>query len=300
MLNSYYRLSVPDELAAFYKVTSPAARMSEKTNFDSDLVICRDARGCIASVKYFTPEKELLKEVFYKGESICKINQYRGKVLYSTTGYKDGLPVLKFIFQSSGHLAYSVEYEYKKAKMTGIRKKCQGREIYVKYQYDDFERISHRSISLNNEQILQQSYRYDILDRIVEYKDNNQKIVVNKISKKNELISYVITDKMNNDIAVENHFTESGYVNTDITVNGHCSQVKDTSYVDNVMLKKPYTSEDDLDLIIANLFRDEHSMQTSRNNDKYSGSMIEQSIEHRTLPISMRKRLLYSMAVNVS
>lgn len=33
------------------------------------------------------------------------------------------------------------------------------------------------------------------------------------------------------------------------------------------MLKKPYTSEDDLDLIIANLFRGEKAMQAERENE---------------------------------
>lgn len=112
------------------------------------------------------------------------------------------------------------------------------------------------------------------------------------------MISYVITDRMGNDITIENLFTERGYAYTNITLNGHSSTVKDTSYVDNVMLKKPYTSEDDLDLIIANLFRGEKAMQAERENDaeKRSSSLIDKSIEFRALPISMRKRLLYSIA----
>lgn len=57
------------------------------------------------------------------------------------------------------------------------------------------------------------------------------------------------------------------------------------------MLKKPYTSEDDLDLIIANLFRGEKAMQAERENDaeKRSSSLIDKSIEFRALPIQCEK-----------
>ena len=295
MLNSYYKLSVPEELVAYYNVTSPVSRMSDKSyQFDSDLIVCRDARGCVTSVKYLTPDKELLKEVFYKGESVCKINHYRANKLYSTEGYKEGLLVLKFIFKASGHLAYSIEYEYRDGNMTSIRKKCDGRDILIEYHYDDFGKISERVIYLNNTPILEQNYNYDNLGRIVEYSDNNQHIEVYKISDKHELISYEITDKMGNVITIENHFTESGYVCTDLIVNGHSAQVKDTSYVDNIMLKKPYTSEDDLDFIIANLFQREDTAHT-KNETGTVGNVIEQ----RVLPLSMRKRLLYSMASKV-
>lgn len=39
----------------------------------SDLLINRDARGCVTSVNYYSPDRELIKEVFYTGEAISKI-----------------------------------------------------------------------------------------------------------------------------------------------------------------------------------------------------------------------------------
>lgn len=302
MLNSYCRLSVPEDLTAYYHVTDVINKVDEQSSddiFASDLLINRDARGCVTSVNYYSPDRELIKEVFYTGEAISKINHYRGKNLSCTEGYKNGLLALKFVFKNSGHLAYSIEYEYnRKNLITSICKKYPGKILKAEYKYDDIDRIVERIVYNNDEEVIKQTYNYDILDRIVEYKDNNQRIVVSKVSKKNELISYVITDRMGNDITIENLFTERGYAYTNITLNGHSSTVKDTSYVDNVMLKKPYTSEDDLDLIIANLFRGEKAMQAERENDaeKRSSSLIDKSIEFRALPISMRKRLLYSIA----
>lgn len=301
MLDSYYKLKVPADLSAYYHVTNVINETSNSTDkFQSDLIICRNSSGCVSSVKYLTPEKELSKEVFYNNGQISKINYYRNGYLYSTEGYKDGYVALKFVFLKTGYLSHKYEYEHnKKGQIISICKKSQNQEILAVYKYDDFERIFCRKIYLNNEEVLEQHYVYDILDRIIEYKDNNQHIVIKKISNKNELLSYVITDKMNNDIIIENNITERGYLCTNISVNGHCSVVKDSNYVDNVMLKKPYTSEDDLDLIIANLFCSSSSTQTNRtgNTEINSGNLINQNIEARVLPISMRKRLLYNNTV---
>ena len=48
----------------------------------------------------------------------------------------------------------------------------------------DIDRIVERIVYNNDEEVIKQTYNYDILDRIVEYKDNNQRIVVSKVSKK--------------------------------------------------------------------------------------------------------------------
>ncbi len=269
MLNSYCRLSVPENLTAHYRVTDTIKRVKPNNQvFDSDVVINRDAKGYIVSVNYFSPDKELVKQVCYKEkeEDISKINYYHDGCLTSTETYKDGLPTSKFIYKKNGHLACTFEYQYNRKKQrTSVCKMCQDREIKIEYKYDDFDRITKRTVSINKEYLLEQIYRYDILDRIVEYRDNNQRIVVNRINKNNKLLSYVITDKMNNDITIVNHFTcEDTYDYTEITVNGYSSTVRDKSYVDNVMLKKPYTSDEDLDLIIANLFREEESKPVTR------------------------------------
>ena len=67
------------------------------------------------------------------------------------------------------------------------------------------------------------------------------------------------------------------------------------------MLKKPYTSEDDLDLIIANLFSKSPSkIEKNKNLDKLSNDIINREIEIKVLPISIRKRVLYNQIISQS
>lgn len=263
----------------------------------------RDSFGRVISVSYYTEDKDLIKTEFYSGSSICTINQYRQGHLYSTGEYKDDLLISKSIMKSDGSILCQYEYEYNQNnKINRIHKKTKNKDILVGYRYDSFGRIVERNISINNEVITKQKYQYDILDRVVEYEDASQKIKVDKISEKNELISYTITDKMNNIIKVENHFADCGYICSKITVNGHSCSVNDKSYADNIMLKRPYTSEDDLDLIISNLLRNPANT-TNRIKDAVSNNamgLIDRSIEIRTLPISLRKRALYNTIVNAS
>ena len=156
-----------------------------------------------------------------------------------------------------------------------------------------------RKLYKNSEHINEQHYKYDILDRIIEYQDDNQHIVVNKISLNNELLSYVIIDRMGNKIVVENLYSSSTYAETKISLNGHSTTIKDTSYVDNIMLKRPYANENDLDLIIANLFHEEKVTPTKREaySEVNAMDVIDSNIQNRTLPISMRKRLLLERAI---
>lgn len=298
MTDSYSRISVPLELRSYYKVTnvlnSIENQLSEFKSI-SDVEIKRDNRGCILSVVYYTPDRNIEKEVFYKETGISKINYYRGMQLCRTEVYKSDLLIKKSLFQSNGNLACSYEYEYDLEKrITSICKTCHEQKLLAIYKYDDLGRISYRKLYKNDKSVLEQHYKYDVLDRIIEYKDENQHIIVNKITPKNELISYVIIDKIGNKIVVENLFSPLDYVETKITLNEHSSRLKNTSYVDNIMLKKPYASEDDLDLVIANLFSSAEIMSTQRISDTETktADMINTNIQYRTLPISMRKRLL--------
>ena len=208
---------------------------------------------------------------------------------------------MKFIFQTNGYLSYSLEYDYnRKNQLVSICKKRSGTELLALYKYDDLNRIVCRKLYKNSEHINEQHYKYDILDRIIEYQDDNQHIVVNKISLNNELLSYVIIDRMGNKIVVENLYSSSTYKETNISLNGHSTTIKDTSYVDNIMLKRPYANENDLDLIIANLFNEEKVSPTKREAHSEINAMdvIDSNIQYRTLPISMRKRLLLERAIS--
>lgn len=301
MLNSFCGVSIPEDLNTYYYVSNVIKERETVIPVDSEIVIKRDTNGCIASVNYYSPDKELVKEVFYNGGDITKINNYRGKFLYSTEEYQNSLLNIKYIFSKNGNLMYNIEYKYNKRNLTtSIVKKNKDRDVKLEYEYDDFNHIRKRIVFVNSERMLEQNFRYDILDRVVEYTDNNQHIIVNSISKKNELISYVITDKMGNKIKVENIFSGEKYSYTNITLNGHSSPIKDTSYVDNVMLKKPYTNEDDLDLLIVNLFKNNDAMHTTRKDDAdfRSSKLVDNNIEMKALPISMRKRLLYNLTIS--
>lgn len=286
-LNSYYNLDENDAVVDVGILPKVEAN--------------RDSFGRLVSINYYTDDNDLVRTEFYSGSSVYKINQYRQNLLYSSSEYKDDLLISKSIMKKDGSLSCCFEYEYNKdKKINRISKKTPTKNILVGYKYDIFGRIIERNISVDNDIVTKQRYGYDILDRVVEYEDSSQKIKVDKISEKNELISYTITDRMNNIIKVENHFADCGYICSNVMVNGHVCSVNDKSYVDNIMLKRPYTSENDLDLIISNLLR-KPANTTSRIDDVVSNNtmgLIDKSIELRTLPISLRKRALYNTIVN--
>ena len=91
-----------------------------------------------------------------------------------------------------------------------------------------------------------------------------------------------------------NVLSEQKYEYTDLSLNGHTVRIKDRSYVDNVMLKKPYTTEDDLDFIISKLYGVK-PLETATKRQNYgdiSDETIQSKVSPNMLPISLRKRLL--------
>ncbi len=286
--------TIPEELVKYFNPDNA----EENLNFSSDIEVVRNSNGKISSLKLYSPDKELIKTLCYENSKIVLVNHFRQNLLYSSDRYNNELLIEKNVYRRNGALAYTINYEYNREKrLNRICKKALNRELLVGYRYDSFGRIIEKNISFNGKQRTKQEYSYDVLDRIVEYKDTKQKILVNKISQNNELISYTITDRINNVISVENHFADCGYICTTLVVNGHSTTVNDTSYVDNVMLKKPFATEDDLDIIISNLFT---GMDTvTQRAGCYSNAMdiINNSIENRALPIALRKRALYNTLV---
>ena len=286
--------TIPEELVKYFNPDNA----EENLNFSSDIEIVRNSNGKISSLKLYSPDKELIKTLCYENSKIVLVNHFRQNLLYSSDRYNNELLIEKNVYRRNGALAYTINYEYNREKrLNRICKKALNRELLVGYRYDSFGRIIEKNISFNGKQRTKQEYSYDVLDRIVEYKDTKQKILVNKISQNNELISYTITDRINNVISVENHFADCGYICTTLVVNGHSTTVNDTSYVDNVMLKKPFATEDDLDIIISNLFT---GMDTATQRAGcYSNAMdiINNNIENRALPIALRKRALYNTLV---
>lgn len=288
--------TIPQELIKYYN-PADVSNQNEQ-NFSSNVEVVRNNEGKIFSLKFYSPDKDLVKSLCYEGAQITQVNYYRQNLLYCSDKYNDSLLIEKTVYRKNGVVAYIINYEYNKEKrLIRICKKTLNREFLVGYKYDTFGRIIEKNISFNGKQTTKQEYSYDILDRVVEYKDSNQKIKVDKINQNNELISYKITDKIGNVIGVENHFADCGYICTTLIVNGHSTTVNDTSYVDNVMLKKPYAKEEDLDIIISNLFTGMDTTTQRMSGSNNAINLIEQTIETRTLPISLRKRALYNTLV---
>ena len=286
--------TIPEELVKYFNPDNA----EENLNFSSDIEVVRNSNGKISCIKLYSPDKELIKTLCYENSKIVLVNHFRQNLLYSSDRYNNELLIEKSVYRRNGALAYTINYEYNREKrLNRICKKTLNIELLVGYRYDSFGRIIEKNISFNGKQRTKQEYSYDVLDRIVEYKDTKQKILVNKISQNNELISYTITDRINNVISVENHFADCGYICTTLVVNGHSTTVNDTSYVDNVMLKKPFATEDDLDIIISNLFTGLNT--ATQRAGCYSNAMdiINNNIENRALPIALRKRALYNTLV---
>ncbi len=299
MTIEYCGISLPQELSGYGKFTDLIEPKPDvEVKLLSGVEVNRDFRGRILSVNYYAPNQDLMKQIFYQGMYVSNINYYSHDRLCAKEEYQDEKLMSKTIYSKNGVAAYTIKYEYEREKLTRVSKTTRENEIEVKYLYDELDRIIARKIFVDLRLISQQEYNYDILDRIKEYKDENQRIVVKNVSPKNELLSYTITDKIGNEILIVNHFTEYGYQNTDVTLNGHSITVNDTSYVDNVMLKKPYASDEDLDLIISSLMR--QSIQTRRTDGqavlaKKTMGLIDRNIELKTLPISIRKRVLFNI-----
>ena len=288
--------TIPQELVKYFH--SDDALIEENLNFSSDIEVVRDSNGKISSLKFYSPDKELIKTLCYENSKIVLINNFRQNLLYSSDKYNNDLLIEKNVYRKNGSIAYTITYEYNREKrLNRICKKTLNRELLVGYRYDTFGRIIEKNISFNGKQTTKQEYRYDVLDRVVEYKDTKRKILVDKIGQNNELISYTITDRIGNVINVENHFADCGYICTSLKVNGHSTSVNDASYVDNVMLKKPFATEDDLDIIILNLFTGMDTVTQRTASEDNAMSLINNSIEIRTLPISLRKRALYNTLV---
>lgn len=62
------------------------------------------------------------------------------------------------------------------------------------------------------------------------------------------------------------------------------------------MLEKPNASDDDLDLIISNLYKESRPVKRAEQAVQKSMSMIDLNIESKTLPLALRKRLMFELA----
>lgn len=294
-------ISIPEELICFKKATEAAIQEEKPISFDSHIEYEKNKAGQIECSKFYDSEGDLIKALYYKGNFVIKKCRYKNNKLNAVEEYDEQHILTKTYYDSSGNVESSYEYNYNRnGKTTSITKYTNGSEYCINYGYDDILRVSTREIVVNGKIVDFQRFRYDLFDRIVEYQDKNQKIHIHNISEKNELIYYTITDNIGNEISVTNFFDTKGtYFRTEIILNDHKMNIRDASYVDNIMLKKPYTTEDDIDLIISKLFSKDNCASTKRSGDTdITQDKICLSLKSTTLPISIRKRLLYNAVVN--
>ncbi len=257
MQDNYLCISIPVELQQYQKSNRIADIANGETveHQDFGVKVIKNSHGEIECTAYYSDSGELLKKIFYKGSAVSCIKHYRNGKVSAKETFDEGRLKRKIKYNKSEKPTSTFNYEYNaKNQVTAIRKVTGSNKYEVEYGYDELSRVDSRIIKLNSKIHLQQKYKYDILDRVVEYYDRNQHIKVHKLSQNNELLSYTITDIAGNDIIVVNKYMCSEYIGTEIDLNGHKATVKDKCYVDNVILKKPFTSEDDLDLVLSNIF----------------------------------------------
>ena len=278
MAQNYLSIFIPEELQQFSKVaeifehTEPA-----ENNFGVQTI--KDKDGNLLGTEYYSSNGELLKKVYYKGSSVSTVEQYRNSAIYSVEKYDTGKIIQKTLYNKKGSEVNVIKYKYNRENQVVYIQKQINNKIYsVEYGYDELKRVNSRYLRAGSETINKQQYRYDILDRIVEYKDDNQCITVHKVNPNNELISYTIRDVIGNTIEVNNRFMCTEYIGTEISLNGHKTSVKDKMYINNVMLKRPYTNEDDLDFALSeqvNMTKiSTNSIATTKRNNEINTDKI--------------------------
>lgn len=290
-------ISIPIELLQYKKYSELVNNQDANKLIlpDFGVKLIKNADGELEYAAYFSDTGELLKKIYYEGSSVSCIKHYRNNILYSDEYYEKGLLLKKIKYDNSGSITSTSKFFYNKSdKIISIQKSVDNNRYEVKYGYDELERVNSRTISVNSKEITKQEYRYDILDRIVEYTDNTQTIKVTKINKDSELISYTIEDKAGNIININNKYLCSKYIGTEMDLNGHKTTITDKSYTDNVMLKKPYTKEEDLDFAIANMIK-KLNVTTKRSNciDMAKTCINDRIKQNAPLPISIRKKMLF-------
>ena len=297
MDNSCIKFSVPEELREYCLNYPQKSEFNlDFSSFVSDVTIKRDDLGQIVYIDYISSQKGLEKRVFYKNNSVSKVNYYTLGKLSLKEEFEDDRLILKSFYNNFEKCLYSIKYEYDyKSNIETLRKNVSGNEIFIKYYYDDIGRVIERCLFYGVDLITSQHYSYDILNRILEYEDERIHIQVQRINKAGLLEAYKIDDKFGNNIEIENYFDLIYYKYSKVTINGHSKNIVNNSYLDNLMLKAPYASENDIELCLMNYLNSNSgilALSQIKNEDSIN---LEKSNKIKALPISIRKRYLYRL-----
>ena len=295
MAQDYLCISIPEELQKFTKeaeLVEPVSNNINTKKFGVEPIT--DTLGNTVGAAYYSDTGELIKKVLYNGSSVKSIENYRNGKLYSQEEFSTGKIVRKVIYNTLGNKISILKYKYDRDNQIICIQKFIDDVVYsIHYGYDDLNRVNSRIIYQESKVINEQKFTYDILDRIVEYRDSNQYIRIKKVNPNNDLVSYIITDVIGNQIIINNKFICSEYIGTEIELNGHKTSVKDQTYISNTMLKRPYTNEDDLNFALSHFINipkltSSNFITTKRQNDintdKLSNLIISNKKESDSKP----------------
>lgn len=295
MVDSFINISIPETMRCYCKMLEEAEAYStqkpEITDFGVKLF--KNSDGELEFAAYYSDIGELLKKIYYDGSVMSYIEHFRNNIISMREDYLEGKIKKRCKYDNAGNIISNITYEYDKHnRVTAIEKMLKENIYRIEYGYDELQRVNSRKLIVNKDEINKQFYRYDILDRIILYKDKNLSITVKQMGHKNELIYYIISDKLLNEISIYNRFVNYEYIDSEININGHRKVFKDKSYIDNIMLKKPYTREDDLDFMISIMYKTETAQSVTKEIAHVNEFRISNFMQSEILPISIRKSQL--------
>ena len=240
-------LGLYNEIKSLTEAINEPKQASADTNYTVKL--SRNTKGAIEKINYYNLNGTLEKSALYNGSDLAKVKVYEKSYSYVEEEWQENKLTSENYFDVNDNLLYKVKYEYSQNKVVKVTKES-GDDIFsVSYTYDEFGRVNGRTIVENGTTIAVQKYKYDVIDRITSYEDNTKKLFVWKMSANGELLSYSVVDRNDNERVINNKFDENGYNSTEISLNNIKRNVSDLKYADNIVLKRPYASEDDLILV---------------------------------------------------
>ena len=249
----------------------------------------RNEEGLYNCVEYYNPDKTLSKKIYYKYGNITKLEKYKNGILIYTKEYNSDNNKLELItyFSSSKEVLSKIKFKYTRDnRIKGITKIFDNEIYSIEYSYDALYRVNSRIIKVNNKIIDEEKFKFDIFERIVEYQNNNISIYILERRKNLQLCKYKIIDNEGNELFIHNKFNEKeDYINTEVILNGQKTVTKNVQYLDNKYLKNPYTSPEDLELIISRYTNETLFINNSDNLLDFCKNKNENNI----LPITIRK-----------
>lgn len=237
------------------------------------------------TTEYYSQAGELLKAEHYVNGTKKEIYYNNGNVINKDEFNVDRIYEIKS-FDKNRKLISSTKYIRINGFVISIVRHENGNEYKISYSYDEIKRIINKTIYINQEIIIKQIYCYDSLNRIAEYRDNQQTLNIINHTTSNIPAFYTLSDIYGNQIDIKNNFDNYEYKNTEITLNSNSKTIINEYYYNNFILKKPSATEEDFNCTISHINK-WFNMENSK-----SGSILQFENKNKILPITLRKRAL--------